>query len=84
MSAVKGLKRLTCLKLFNNKISDIKPLMNLTQLTQLHLDINRITEITPLKNLTQLIWLSLRHNSELTKAQIEELQEALPECKIWH
>ena len=35
-----------------------------------------------LEKLTQLKWLYLRNNPDLTKAQIAELQKALPKCKI--
>jgi hypothetical protein len=35
-----------------------------------------------LENLTQLTWLSLFNNSGLTKAQIDELQKSLPNCRI--
>ena len=35
-----------------------------------------------LENLTQLKYLHLTGNPDLTKAQIDELQKALPKCKI--
>ena len=35
-----------------------------------------------LENLTQLTTLNLTANPALTKAQIDELQKALPKCKI--
>tara|TARA_B100001123_G_scaffold299299_1_gene333845 strand:- start:800 stop:937 length:138 start_codon:yes stop_codon:yes gene_type:complete len=35
-----------------------------------------------LENLTQLKWLHLKKNPALTKAQIDGLQKALPNCKI--
>ena len=37
-----------------------------------------------LEKLTQLTRLSLQANPDLTKAQIEELQKALPKCEISH
>ena len=36
-----------------------------------------------LEKLTQLKLLNLSDNPDLTKAQIEQLQKALPKCKIW-
>jgi len=36
-----------------------------------------------LEKLTQLRYLNLRSNPDLTKAQINELQKALPKCKIY-
>jgi hypothetical protein len=35
-----------------------------------------------LEKLTQLKYLELDNNPDLTKAQIAELQKALPKCKI--
>ena len=37
-----------------------------------------------LEKLTQLTSLNLYNNPALTKAQIDELKEALPNCKITH
>jgi len=37
-----------------------------------------------LENLTQLKELYLNDNPDLTKAQIAQLQKALPKCKIVH
>ena len=37
-----------------------------------------------LEKLTQLKTLSLFNNPDLTKAQIDQLQKALPKCKIEH
>ena len=36
-----------------------------------------------LEKLTQLKELSLNNNLDLTKAQIDQLQKALPKCKIF-
>jgi len=38
--------------------------------------------VKKLENLTQLRSLYLNDNPDLTKAQIAELQKALPKCKI--
>jgi len=38
--------------------------------------------VKELEKLTQLITLNLSNNPDLTKAQIDELQKALPKCKI--
>jgi len=35
-----------------------------------------------LEKLTQLTYLILNHNPDLTKAQIDEIQKALPNCTI--
>jgi Leucine-rich repeat (LRR) protein len=56
----------------------------LTQLTVLHLDDNQLISVKDLEKLTKLEELSLRNNPDLTKAQIAELQKALPNCEIHH
>ncbi|MAY06585.1 MAG: hypothetical protein CMO72_05400 [Verrucomicrobiales bacterium] len=56
-------------------------LENLTELEHLSLDQNKLTNVKGLEKLTQLKFLSLRNN-ELTKVQINELQKALPNCRI--
>ena len=43
---------------------------------------NQLTDLKGLEKLTQLTELYLRSNPDLTKAQIAELQKALPKCKI--
>ena len=55
----------------------------LNQLTFLHLGENNLTDVKGLENLTQLTELRLYANPDLTKAQIAELQKALPKCLIF-
>jgi uncharacterized protein (DUF1499 family) len=45
---------------------------------------NRLTDAKGLEKLTQLKELTFWNNPELTKAQIAELQKALPRCRIIH
>ena len=83
----KGLEKLTQLKklyLDNNQLTDVKGLENLTQLKTLYLSRNQLTDVKGLEKLTQLETLDLSDNPDLTKAQIDELQKALPKCKIYH
>jgi Leucine-rich repeat (LRR) protein len=62
----------------------VKGLEKLMQLKVLALNNNRLTEVKGLEKLTKLKELSLHSNYDLTKAQITELQKALPKCKITH
>ena len=78
------LEKVRWLGLGNCEITDLSPLAGLTSLTALGLHRNQITDLTPLKGLTELKLLDLHHNPNLTKAEIEKLQEALPKCKISH
>ena len=59
-----------------------KGLDKLTQLTGLSLSDNRLTDVKGLEKFTQLKELDLSDNPALIKAQIDELQKALPKCKI--
>jgi len=82
----KGLENLTLLKylhLDKNKLTDVRGLEKFTQLTHLYLQNNQLTEIPKgLEKLTQLESLWLQDNPALTKAQIDQLQKALPNCEI--
>ena len=60
----------------------MKGLENLTQLEGLWLPRNQLTDVKGLKKLTRLTELDLIDNPALTKAQIDELQQALPKCYI--
>ena len=81
---LENLPQLWYLSLSINKLTDVKGLENLTQLEELKLDRNQLTDVKGLENLTHLKELYLQGNPDLTKAQIDELQKALPKCKIEH
>ena len=70
------------LNLNNNQLTSVKGLEKLTQLTFLNLKDNQLTSVKGLEKLTQLRLLDLNRNPDLTKAQINELQKALPKCEI--
>lgn len=57
--------------LWNNKISDIRPLANLTNLTELSITNNQVTDITPLASLTKLNSLGIGTN-QITNVLSEE------------
>ena len=82
VTGLEKLTQLTGLGLGGNQLTDVKGLEKLTNLTDLHLAGNKLTNVTGLEKLTQLTSLILFGNPDLTKAQIEELQKALPKCKI--
>ena len=56
---------------------------DLEKVTKLNLNENQLTSVKGLEKLTQLEDLWLNDNPDLTKAQIAELQKALPKCKIY-
>ena len=84
LTDVKGLEKLTqltSLGLHFNKLTSVEGLEKLTQLTFLNLNDNQLTDVTGLEKLTQLTELHLHNNSDLTKAQINELQKVCPIAK---
>ena len=52
------------------------------KVTFLHLGYKQLTSVKGLEKLTQLKRLTLKNSPDLTKAQIAELQKALPNCTI--
>ena len=85
LTDVKGLENLTqldSLVLYNNQLTDVTALEKLTQLKDLSLSNNILTDVRGLEKLPKLLLLHLYNNPDLTKAQIAELQKALPKCKI--
>ena len=78
-----NLEKVTKLNLAGRKLTSVKGLEKLDQLTRLDLQFNKLTDVKGLEKLTRLTELDLRDNPYLTKAQIDELQKALPKCDIY-
>ena len=78
------LEEVTKLNLDGYQLTELpKNLENLTQLKVLVLSKNQLAGLPKgLEKLTQLTELRLDDNPDLTKAQIAELQKALPKCYI--
>ena len=86
ITEVKGLEKLAKLEslfLQDNKITEVKGLEKLPNLDALILYGNQLTDVKWIEKLTQLKVLNLQDNPGLTHAQIDELQKALPKCKIY-
>ena len=58
-----------------------KTLSSIQSLKDLDLETNKISDISSLKSMTNLNRLWLNKNP-LTQAQIDDLKEALPNCKV--
>lgn len=87
LTSVKELEKCTQLEyllLGSNKLTSVKGLEKLVNLNRLQLDSNQLIDLKGLEKLTKLEVLWLRNNHNLTKAQIDELQKALPKCQIEH
>jgi len=82
VSHLSKLTNMEILVLNNNQIKDIRPLGSMTKLFQLNLLGNPIKDISVVKNFKGLRLLYLQNMPNVTKAQIDELQKALPKCKI--
>ncbi|MCL1904191.1 MAG: hypothetical protein FWF94_07225 [Oscillospiraceae bacterium] len=66
---------ITSLKLNNNEISDISPLVVLTELIELNLDFNFISDLTPIAELTNICYLFLAQNEISDVSPLLELLE---------
>ena len=55
---------------------------DLDKVIKLYISYNQLTSVKGLEKFTQLKYLWLTGNPDLTKAQIAELQKALPKCLI--
>jgi Leucine-rich repeat (LRR) protein len=53
-------------------------------LRELQLHVNQLTDLSPLAGLKQLTTLRLSDNPKLTRAEIDKLKKALPNCVIHH
>ena len=83
VNGLEKLTQLTGLDLRHNQLTSVKGLGKLPQLEWLYLEDNQLTDVKDLEKLTQLETLFLEDNPDLTKAQIDELQKALPNCEIF-
>ena len=84
LTPLKGLTRLKDLQLYNNQITDLTPLKGLAELTHLNIRFNQVADLTPIIGLKKLNRLDVRNNPGLTKADIEQIKEALPRCYLIH
>jgi Leucine-rich repeat (LRR) protein len=81
--AAGSIEKVRHIDLTRKMITNVSALARLKQLEILWLPFNNLTDISALSGLTQLKRLSLENNPDLTNAQIAELQQALPKCKIF-
>lgn len=81
LSSLEGLTSLEELHLFDTQVSNVSPLKGLTNLKSLSLKGTPLTDISPLKYLTNLEYLNLK-KTQVTKQEIQKLQNALPNCDI--
>ena len=75
--------RLTELWLWDNLVTDLSPLFNMTTLTHLDLGYNRISDISPLDKLTRLKWLELSGNQISDITPLSNLFTPLSNSLCW-
>jgi len=83
------LEKVTKLSLYNKQLTNVEGLEKLTQLTRLDLYGNQLTDVKSLEKLTKLTFLNLgranlNDQPDNIRAQIAQLQKALPKCKIYY
>jgi hypothetical protein len=78
-----GMKKLHTIGLNDTHITDISQLKDLTELRGVFINNTRVRDATPLMGLKSLCYLMIS-GTQVPKEQIEDLQRALPNCKIWH
>ena len=84
VTEIGNLKDLEYLELFSCGITDISPLTSLTHLMDLNLGNNKVEDWRPLKKMTWLkrLWIPGMTAKAMSAADLEELQEALPDTVI--
>lgn len=74
--------KLEYLEVFSSDVTDLSPLANCKELKHLNISNLAITDLTPLEGLTKLERLRIVMCDQITKEQIQELQELLPDCQF--
>jgi internalin A len=80
LSPLAGLTNLRILTIYNNDVTDITPLIGLS-LSELGASSNQIEDFSMLAEMPSLTWFRWGDNP-VSDEQIEELQLALPHCRI--
>lgn len=81
LTPLANLTNLKWLNLAGTQVTDLTPLANLTHLQSLNLRNTQVANLTPLANLANLEWVYISGTS-ITDAQVKQLQQALPDCRI--
>ncbi len=82
IAPLKKLVNLERLNLINNKLTNIAVCANFPKLSWLGLNFNDITKLKPLYGLKNLEVLMIKGNTNLSSAEIMDLEDTLPNCTI--
>ena len=82
LTPLQSLTNLSYLWISDNRISDLTPLQSLVNLSDLAMNDNQISDLSPLKSLTKLTYLT-KGGNPLAQQQIDDMQAALPNCRMF-
>ncbi|MBN1972372.1 MAG: leucine-rich repeat domain-containing protein [Sedimentisphaerales bacterium] len=80
---IKKLNKLEILRINNIKSFEIKLVKNLKNLQSLYVSYTKISNLDPIKGLTNLREFYIRDCNNISDQQVDELQKALPNLKIY-
>jgi hypothetical protein len=83
LTPLEGLSNLHTLSFNGTSIKNIEPLSNLINLRNLDISNTYVIDLKPIKELTNLQQLSIRNCPKIIDRQVEDLQKALPNLKIY-
>jgi Leucine-rich repeat (LRR) protein len=81
LSPLAELKNLKRLDLWSTEVTDLSPLAELKMLKELELQQSQVSDLSPLFELKNLSYLGLM-TTPVSDKQVQELQQALPNCTI--
>lgn len=81
LSVIRDLKNLNALSIYASKNIDLSPLAEHPSLIVVNLGGSQIDDISPLKTIESLRYVYLT-GSKVPQSQVDELQSAIPECRI--
>ena len=83
LETIKALKKLEVLSINSSRISSLDTVKSFPNLKELHIYSTQIADLEPIKNLKNLKMLYISNCPNITDEQVEDLQKALPELKIY-
>jgi hypothetical protein len=83
LSPLANLKNLSDLDLRRTRVSDLSPVAKLSNLKELRLNETLVNDLSPLAGLKKLDSLVLV-DTRVNQAQVQELRQALPNCRVMH
>lgn len=82
LSPLANCPKLEYLEVFTTNVTDLSPLANCTELKHLNISNLNITDLTPLYGLKKLERLRIVMCDGITKEQLAEVAEQLPDCQM--